>query len=493
MSPAEKERIRPLLIFAAAFLLAHLAQAGLPGVLTVWNARVFDQFFRLRSVLISTARTYHPSLSLVDLNNSTLRDLSESYLNRTHFARVVANLEAIGVGAQVYDLIFAGPVGKEDNPLMERVQAAPNVLFGVAFDLNATGSEISASYRAALESSAIPDALDDVRVLEAGDVLMTFPELASRAHGVGFLNPRPDADGVFRRMPLVVRFRGRIYPSLALVATAAYLGVPLEKIAVASRELRLIGGLRTGQTERDLVIPVDEHGRMIVNFAGGWDAFTHYSFSEVLLAADDRDELSLWQDELGGHLVLVSDVSTGAADVGPVPTDPNFPLSGLHAAAIHTILSEDFLRERGIGTTILVDVVLLVLSVAACRLRSFTFLLSGTALGLGCVIAAVCAFLFLNWMTNLVVPLIGLTTGLTVTLCHRYLTEERERAFLRRSFEAYFPPSVVERIMRQPEILQTGGQKKVLTVLFSDIKNFGSHRRWRLTTYSGSSMNTSRP
>jgi adenylate cyclase len=55
---------------------------------------------------------------------------------------------------------------------------------------------------------------------------------------------------------------------------------------------------------------------------------------------------------------------------------------------------------------------------------------------------------------------------------YRYVHEEKEKEALRRSFEAYFPPLIVEKIMANPDMIASGGQKKELTILFSDIRNF---------------------
>ena len=51
------------------------------------------------------------------------------------------------------------------------------------------------------------------------------------------------------------------------------------------------------------------------------------------------------QEELAGKIVVIGDASTGTSDVGAVPLDASFPLSGLHTNVIHTILTENFLRE----------------------------------------------------------------------------------------------------------------------------------------------------
>ena len=85
----------------------------------------------------------------------------------------------------------------------------------------------------------------------------------------------------------------------------------------------------------------------------------HYDFADVLKASDDRTELELWKDILAGKIAVVSEVATGASDFGPVPTDNQFPLSGVHSNILNTILTGNFLREAGWFELLVIELVLL--------------------------------------------------------------------------------------------------------------------------------------
>ena len=136
------------------------------------------------------------------------------------------------------------------------------------------------------------------------------------------------------------------YPSLPFRLVCDYLGVGPEKITVKPGSyIRIKDARLPGGPARDLFIPIDSNGAMIINFIGPWGEMRHYNFAQILSASGDRDAFEMWTEELSGKIAVVSDVSTGATDLGAVPVDINFPLSGLHANVIQTILSRAFLYE----------------------------------------------------------------------------------------------------------------------------------------------------
>jgi len=68
-------------------------------------------------------------------------------------------------------------------------------------------------------------------------------------------------------------------------------------------------------------------------------------------------------------------------------------------------------------------------------------------------------------MLNLILTYLGITG-------YRYWTEEREKKKIRGAFQYYLTASVVEQMLKNPDKLRLGGEKKDLTVLFSDIRGF---------------------
>ncbi len=426
---------------------------------------------------------YDDTIVHVDLTNSTIQRLNNFYLNRSHYAQLSRNLTVMNVSAQLFDFIFAARTNdKEDSAFIEATKKAGNVYYGLAFQLlkqddiqlEAQGNEKDLEYLDRTKWHVTVKG-DPKEMYVGADPLLTFSALGSASKGLGFLSLEFDRDGVFRRMPLLVRYKDAFYPSFSFRAICDYLGVPPERIVIRpGKTITLKDAKRPGgAAAHDIVIPIDRSGNMVINFVGPWERMKHYNFADVLRASDDRDEMEMWEEELTGKIVVISQVSTGSSDVGPVPTDTHFPLSGLHANVMHTILMESFLRELSNREMVFVELMLLLIILAlSMRLSSVSFSLGTIAAAVSYIGFASVLFFYGQIIAHVVRPILMATFALISILAYRYINEEKQKEFLRRTFEAYFPPLIVKKIMGNPEMIASGGYKKELTILFSDIKNF---------------------
>jgi adenylate cyclase len=474
-----------IVLIVASCVAAHFLFYLLPKVFEPWNAQAIDQLFRLRSRFEHLQPAYDATIVHVDLNNSSIQQLHNFYLNRGDYAQVLRNLAAMHCAAQMYDFIFAARSNeKDDAALIEATAEAGNVYYGLAFTLGEgvrvrlgqfPGEEV-AHYLEGTQWSVRVEG-DPGSFFVGTDPLISFPALANAARGLGFISIQPDRDGVFRRVPLLVRTPGAFYPSLPFRVVCDYLGVTPDRIVVRpGTSITLKDARRPGGTAHNVVIPIDRSGNMVINFAGPWERMKHYSFADVFRLAQDRAELELWSEEFANRIVVISDVSTGSADIGPVPTDVNFPLSGLHANVVNTLLTEAFLRELSTSEMILVELLLMVLVLLlSLRFSSLSFLFANGSLVLSYLAVAAAGFFYGQLILQVVRPLFLLVFAAVAVTAYRYMNEAKQKEVLRKTFEAYFPPSVVRKIMLNPQLIAAAGQKKELTILFSDIKSFTTH------------------
>jgi len=450
----------------------------LPGIFQIWNLRAVDQLYELRDRWSPHDSERKATVVHVDLTNSSAAALGSRYLNRAHFARVIENLRRMEVSAQLWDFIFAQPRDPDqDRALIEATRGAGSVYFGAALRLTHepdTRPLQGRGWMLTVEGDA-------GKILGGTDPLFTFDELEDAAKGVGSISIRFDRDGVLRRIPLLLRVGDRFYPSLPLMVACDRMQVSPGQVLVRPGDAVYLKNARPpAGKRRTLRLPIDDRGNLLVNFVGGWERFDHYNLADIFFASEDRYELEMWAEELGGKLVVVSDVSTGAADIGPVPGDPAFPLSGIHTQVIDSILTGSFLEEISAPGAALVDLALF------STVMALTLFAPSVAFTIGMVSVACAylaftagAFLHAGLILEVVRPFLFVLLAAVSILVFRYVNEEREkleglrqRDQIRATFGRYLSNEVVEEILDKPEGLRRSGEFREVTFLVSDLRGF---------------------
>jgi adenylate cyclase len=294
-------------------------------------------------------------------------------------------------------------------------------------------------------------------------VTACIPPLAEAACKIGHFNMMSDRDGVVRWELSAIEYKEDYLPSMALQAAAVYLGVGKQEMKIHFGE-----GLSVGSTQ----IPTDGHGRMLINYLGPTGTFRHYSVADIL---EGRVPRSAFQDKI----VLIGATAVGIYDLRVTPFSIHFPGVEKHANSIDNILHQRFLKSPAwMGLFDLVAILLLggLLSWILPKLRP----LHGFSLAFFSLVGLLTLshYLFTSWNIWLRI----LYPSLAIAFCslgvesYKFLIEEREKKRIRGAFQHYVPPSVVNEILSQPGKLKFGGEKRELTVLFSDVRGF--------TTYS---------
>ncbi len=481
----------PILLILAAFLAAHLCFWLLPNVFEIWNSQTIDQLFTLRSGSEHLRPAYDATVVHVDFNNTSIERLKNLYLNRMHFAQLVRNLKSMQVAAQVYDFIFAARINEEDDrELIQAVKEAENAYFGLALELhtpagNADRKKGPSQGRGYVLQTKwhISTEAEPNKFYVGENPLATYADLADASSGLGSLSVKFDADGVLRRVPLLVRYDNAFYPLLPLRVACDYLQISSENIILKPGKFIILkDARRPGVRPHDIKIPIDEQGNMVVNYIGPWGRMHHYNFADILNASDDRDALEIWAEELKGKIVIVSDVSTGSTDVGPVPTDANFPLSGVHANIIHNILTGSFLRELSGRELMLIEAILMAAILFLClRFSSLAFSFGIVLLAMLYIAFAMAGFFYGQVIFNLVRPLLAIGFAMVAIVVYRYIQEEKEkmeslrqRDFIRDTFGRYLSSEVVEELLGSPAGLKMSGENREVTFLVSDLRGFTS-------------------
>ncbi len=175
-------------------------------------------------------------------------------------------------------------------------------------------------------------ALDALDPPEASGALDSVAPIASQTRFNGFINSLRDSDGVVRRVPLLVKHRGILHPSLALAATLRALGLTQAEVATgfAGPTLRL----------GDRRLPLDHQGQALLRLHAGAERYPEVSALAVLSG-------TVAPAALKGKVVFVGVSAAGFNDLHATALGQTFSGVRLQAALTHDLLDGTLVRVPG--------------------------------------------------------------------------------------------------------------------------------------------------
>ncbi len=285
--------------------------------------------------------------------------------------------------------------------------------------------------------------------------------LNEAATGTAHVSVDEDVDGELRNELMVLQFHGRYCIPLSLALVSAYRD--RAPMALAMNAFGIVG-VAVGDEE----IPVDELGRMLVNFRGPAGTIPHYSASDVIA---HQKPLS----DLAGKIVLVGINATGLGDRVVTPMGADYPGVDFRANAVDNILRGDFIRRSKASEAeqkLAAFVLGIAISLAVAHLTAPFAFGAFAAMGAGYLMYVHYRLAAYGVVLDVVLPLLTLFSAYLFVASYRYLTEGLEKRRLRHAFEHYLDPDVIASIVDDPEGLKLGGQRRHLSILFADIIGF---------------------
>ena len=461
-----------LVLLVALFLL----RIWNPHWLEEMKLRSFDFYQKISPRVYSEA-----PVVIVDIDEDSLSTYGQWPWPRTLLADLLSRLYQWQVAAVAFDVVFAEPdraspdeavknfrnVDEGTRELLSRLPSNDESFAQVIGEGRVVLGQSGAAAMKVRSDGEFPETAvatlgRDPRRYLIGfpHLLRNLPVLEQAAAGRGLFSIQPEQDGIVRRVPIVMKADDKIVPALTLdllrVATGA------STILVRTDEAGVSSVAVPG-----LELPTDRNGRV-------WVHYTRHDKARYVSAKDVLEGKAA-PEQFAGKLVLIGTSAIGLLDVKTTPVSPAMPGVEVHAQLLEAAMTDSLLGAPGYALGVEMSTALvggIALSLLA-PIASVLTLFATAVLMTGAVIAgswiAYSQHQMLFDATFPVLTLISIYMGVVVI---GYFREQLDRRRIRSAFGQYLSPTLVERLAKSSKELVLGGEDRIMTVLFSDVRGF---------------------
>ena len=460
-----------MVIIVAAVLLGIRIDNG--DTVKTLRYKTWDYFQQ-----IHPRETISDSVTVVNITEQDLKRYGQWPWPRHIMAMLHAKIGDAGAILINYNVLFAEPdrmSGVEYLKSMPMSNELREQLGGVLLDTDAVFSTVlKESGRAVILMSVknepgvqLPSTTP---IIEKGNVkpwLYEFEGIVSPTQkisagvagmGVNVTSPEPDA--VVRKMPVLIRINGKIYPSMLLENVRLLNGS--KRIKVIAKE----HGIDEVLVSKKSGIPVNHNAEMYIHYADP-EKYVQMSASEIF--SDNFNE-----NKIKGRIVVIGMDAAGLSVLKYTPhgltTDQM-----ISAQALDTLLTGKHLLRIPQADAYeivfmgLLGLLMIILIPRVSVLFSVPLLLFVTG---GISYASFMAYANKGFLVDPSFAVLFIFLIWSHSTYNNFATQSRLRKQIKKQFEHYLDPGMVKKLQKDPSLLKLGGETREMTFLFSDIRGF---------------------
>jgi len=441
-----------LFSFITVLLIVSLEQFDF---FKIYELKSMDLFQRFRSPL------ENPEVLMVEIDQESLTALSEKGIQwpwpRQIYGPLIEFCVKAGSKGIIFDIIFSEPssYGKEDDlVLAEAIQQARSVFLPMSLSSRTTdGKDASSLSRFGIR----PESPTGFR--EARSFILPVPEFVAGVRGLGNVIFAPDSDGVYRGVALFTRFHEYLFPSLTVAPLLERFDMKEGKVFLDGKALFL-----------------NREGQLMLHFYGKDFQFPRLNVLDILSAyqSPEHSHSEKMRGAIKDRYVIMALTAPGLYDLKPTAVTSVSPGAYVHGILLTNLLNGDHLREvdgkwkysllfllgSALGYAILGNV-----SFWKNILTFLLFVVGWPALSLSLFFTQDSWIGFLSYEMAFF-----LVFGMTSTFS--YNTEGKKRRVIRQLFSCYMSEVLVKELESNPQKARLGGDRRFITIFFSDLANF---------------------
>ncbi len=426
-----------LFAFVTLFLITYLGYTN-PQVKEILKLKSFDLLFQ------SEEQTISNDIGIVTIDEAMIEKHGQWPFNREVLADLIIKLRQSGVGVIMMPILFSEPDRLGGDEIFSQTLQGN---FVVIAQVGTTQTNKNTVPRGIAK---IGDPLP--WLFQWPGMLGPIPELHI-ADGVGVINTAPEIDGVTRRVPLIMRIGEETYPAMAIEVIRVATGQPSYQIKAGPT------GVQAMRVPGFSPIKTDSNARIWLRWNKKYDT--------ISASSDDFSEFA-------GRTVIVGITAEGLNSIIATPIGEQYDYM-LSASTLDTVLSGESVQRHDLTSLLeLLSAFLIGASVIVLVRFSPYWLIGLSIISLYGASVYTSYYFFSNKLLLVDVTWIILT--LTVIGFHsvfnRFILEFRLKQQIRKQFEKYLDPRQVAILVKNPEKLKLGGDRKEMSFLFMDIVGF---------------------
>jgi len=398
-------------------------------------------------LLTSKPQTTNEDIVIVEVSDKTLEKLGQWPLDRKVFADKIMQLREYGAGLIVMPILFSEPDrAGHDKELADAIQTGGVVIAQTPTNQNQKPDAVRRGF-AAIGNNPTAYAYS------WNGAVSPIKILADAASGVGVVASTPEVDGVVRRMPMVVNIGGQLYPSLPLETIRAATDDP--SFQIKSDDL----GISAVRIPKFKTINTDKNGRIWIDWSNKYKTI---------------DFLDVKKEDVEGKSVIIGLSASGIGNIIATPRGEQFAHTVQANALISVFNGTTPVRySYAPGFELLATILLTTLIILVIPRIPVLTTIPVLVIIVGSLVYLP-KYLFNNnlelWDVSYIIFSTVITYG--TVIAQRMISEYLQKLQIKKQFGTYLSPAMVEKLQKNPELLQLGGESRELSIMFTDVRGF---------------------
>lgn len=447
-----------------------------PGITQNFEYKITDLKFKVRK-LFNYEPSLNSSVAVVQIDDESKKESGLDIWPYGHYATILEKIpESNTIGSDIMFTLSVDTKGWEG--IIDAMMMGGNIISPYIVSVGHESLDKD-KYGAILDHAIDWPSVEPGTIPHISDIPYKTggvnPDLLIFSSSIGFVNINPDSDGVLRKIPIVYELDGKIAPHMLLQVISEQADWDLKKMELKGSYELTLNDFPVDGVLKNISIPLDGDGNMIINYISADKVNNQVEKGEFNLLSAWKIFKSEVPIPLENKAVIFGDHSFAAKDfsttsIGGVQHNPI-----IYAMVMSNILNESFISPISNISEILLTI--LMTSILLVLVRHANVLWVGLGSIITMVSYQIISFLLFVFsgieipVLNILLPFI---VSLSYTLIFLIYKAQINIGVLEGSLRSYLSPVLMEKIKNDPDMLKLGGERKRISVMFSDIAGFTS-------------------